>query len=381
MSNGALAIEVVPGVARIPEDEWQALHAVAPDESSPFMEWGFLVSLEEANTLGRKSGWLPQILCVRREGRLIAAAPAYVKLHSQGEFVFDFAFAELAGRLGIEYYPKLLAGVPFTPATGRRFLTGSGEDRPALLEALGLGLLELARTLELSSVHVNFAQPDEIAALTALGFHERHGVQFHWHRRDARTFDDYLARFNSKRRNQLRREAREPEALGIRIETLRGDDLEDDGLVDVAFELYKSTVDKFVWGRQYLNRRFFDVVRRRMRGKMELVLARRDGTPIAGAINFASARRLYGRYWGAREEVRFLHFNVCYYHGIRECLARGLEVFEPGAGGEHKLARGFEPTVQRSAHWFADRRLREPIAAFLSRERDAIAGGCSEEED
>jgi uncharacterized protein len=333
-----------------------------------------LASLEEGGTLGKTKGWIPKILLVRdRKGGLLAAAPAYVKLHSQGEFVFDFAFANLAERIGVRYYPKLLIGVPFTPARGRRLLTRAGEDRAALCATLARALPLVARELGVSSVHVNFALDDEIAALSASDFTERHGIQYQWHRRDAQTFDDYLARFDSKRRNQIKRELREMDSERIAIDVLKGDALDDDRLIALAFDLYKSTVDKFYWGHQYLTLEFFRIVRRRMREGMELVLARSaDAAPLGGAINFASGRRLYGRYWGAVRDVRFLHFNVCYYAGVRECLARRLEVFEPGAGGEHKLARGFEPTITKSAHWFRDPRIGEPIARYLDREREAI---------
>jgi predicted N-acyltransferase len=258
--------------------------------------------------------------------------------------------------------------------TGRRFLTAGGSDRPRLMRALADALLELAKEVGASSVHVNFAREDEIALLAENGFVERHGVQYHWYRRDAERFDDYLARFTSKKRNQVKRERRAIEEEGIRIETLRGGELEGDQMARLMFALYKSTVDKFYWGHQYLNLDFFRAAPTRMKEKMELVLARkRSGEPVAGAINFAGERRLYGRYWGAIEDVRFLHFDVCYYRGIEECLARGFEVFEPGAGGEHKLVRGFEPTMTKSAHYFADRRLRSIIEPHIARERAAIA--------
>jgi predicted N-acyltransferase len=363
---------LVSGVSEIDEEDWNAL--VGGPDGSPFVEWGFLSSLEDAGTLGKKAGWVPRIVAVRDRGRLIAAAPAYLKSHSQGEFVFDFAFADLAGRLGLRYYPKLLVGVPFTPATGGRLLTVEGADRLALMRVLASALIEMARELRLSSVHVNFAKPDEVALLREQGFVERHGIQYHWYRRGAERFDDYLARFNSKRRNQLKRERRELADQGIGIETLVGDALEDERITRLAFELYKSTVEKFYWGHQYLNLEFFRIVRERMKGKLELVLARKkDGEPVAGALNIGGARRLYGRYWGAREEIRFLHFNVCYYRGIEECIARKLDVFEPGAGGEHKLVRGFEPTVTQSAHWFADERFGGMIARYVGEEREAIA--------
>ncbi|MCK6550194.1 GNAT family N-acetyltransferase [Myxococcota bacterium] len=358
---------------------WDALVAAPGEERSPFLAHAFLASLEDAGTLGPKAGWIPQLVAVHRVDdrgarTLVAAAPAYVKLHSQGEFVFDFAIADAAQRAGLRYYPKLLVAVPFTPVTGARLLTHPTEDRAALVAVLARSLVTLAKELECSSVHVNFAREDEVAALAEAGFEERHGIQYHWFRRGAATYDDYLARFVSKRRNQLRRERREMADAKITIDTLRGERLAEKGIAKLAFELYKSTVDKFYWGRQYLDLRFFELATKRCQGTMELVLAKSaDGEPLGGAINFASDRRLYGRYWGAREDVKFLHFNVCYYRGIEETITRGLDVFEPGAGGEHKLVRGFEPTITRSAHWFADPRFHDAIASFLARERAAIA--------
>lgn len=324
--------------------------------------------------LGRREGWIPRFVCLWRGSKLIAAAPAYLKLHSQGEFVFDWAFADLAQRSGLQYYPKLLVAVPFTPAGGRRLLTAAGEDRPALLKELANVLMALEGELGVSSVHVNFARDDELAALAAAGMIERHGIQYHWQRRDAVSIDDYLARFNSKKRNQIKREIRSLGEEGISLSRVHGAGFDEPGILKTAFELYKSTVDKFHWGRQYLNPKFFQLLAKRYRDHLEMVVARdREGVIVGGAINIAGEKRLYGRYWGAREEHKFLHFNVCYYRGIEECVTRGLDVFEPGAGGEHKLVRGFEPAITKSAHHFAHPRLHEVLGAHIEREREAVA--------
>ncbi len=300
---------------------------------------------------------------------MVAASPAYLKTHSQGEFVFDHAFADLAQRSGIQYYPKLLVAVPFTPAGGRRVLTLPGEDRPQLLRAMGIALLEVERELGVSSVHINFAREDEIAAFSEQGFVERWGMQFHWYRRDAATFDDYLARFNSKKRNMIKREVRSVGEQNITLSRVTGDQLLEPKLMDTAFAIYKSTIDKLYWGRQYLNAQFFRLLGERFRDHLELIVARSDGKIIAGAINVASKTRLYGRYWGCLEDRNFLHFNVCFYQGIEECIERKLDIFEPGAGGEHKLVRGFDPTITRSAHHFADARLHDVLGRWMEKER------------
>jgi predicted N-acyltransferase len=321
--------------------------------------------LEDAGTLGERTGWIPRFPIVRRGTRIIAAAPSYVKSHSMGEFVFDWGWAEAAERIGIAYYPKLLIGVPFTPVTGRRLLTAPSEDRAPLLRMLARLLIQVAELMELSSVHVNFATEEELTALEAEGFLRREGIQYHWFRRGESTFDDYLARFNSKQRNQIKRERREVERQDVIISIEPGEKIEP----REAFELYKTTIDKFYWGRQYLNRKVFELWKERMPERIQLVAARREGSMVAGAFNFIKGKRLYGRYWGAFEEIPHLHFNVCYYTGIEQCFACGLDVFEPGAGGEHKLSRGFEPTVQLSAHWIRDRRFREMLRLHLAQER------------
>ena len=347
---------------------WDALLGDG-DDASPFLEHRFLQSLEDAGTLGEDLGWIPRYPLVWRDDALIAAAPAYVKLHSQGEFVFDWGWADAAMSAGIRYYPKLLVGVPFTPVTGRRLLTAPGEDRASLMELLSGLLVELCDHMSMSSAHVNFATKEEVEALEAVGFLRREGLQYHWLRHGNEDLDGYLARFNSKRRNQIKRECRAPEKEGIEIRTITGDEL-DTSAMDIAFALYKSTIDKFHWGRQYLNRDLFELFRERLADRTEIVLAKRDDEVLAGAVNFAKNKRLYGRYWGCFSEVKHLHFNVCYYHGVQRCLELGRDAFEPGAqGGPHKLPRGFEPTIMHSAHYLVDERLRHAIGRHLLGER------------
>ncbi|MCB9651338.1 MAG: GNAT family N-acetyltransferase [Deltaproteobacteria bacterium] len=371
LSPEPLTVEIVDSVGAVPAEAWDALLG-PPDEASPFLQHRFLRALEEAGTLGPDTGWIPRIPLVKRGDVLVAAAPAYVKLHSQGEFVFDFSWAHFAEQAGLPYYPKLLVGVPFTPVTGRRLLTREGEDRPALMAAMGEVFEELCRAMDLSSVHVNFACEDEVAALVSQGYLHKLGIQYHWRRHGERSFEEYLGRFNSKRRNQLRRERRGFAEQGLSFSVHRGAEL-DDADVKTAFRIYKTTVDKFYWGRQYLNLKVFQLWAARMGDAMELVAARdANGAIVAGAVNFASSRRLFGRYWGTFQEVRNLHFEVCYYRGIEEALERGLDVFEPGAGGEHKLVRGFEPTLMHSAHLLVDQRLHGAIGRHLEEERRRV---------
>ncbi|MEQ8277290.1 MAG: GNAT family N-acetyltransferase [Deltaproteobacteria bacterium] len=349
-------------------EQWDRLLDAA---SSPFVEHRFLASLERAGVLGADNGWVPRFPVVKKDGVVVAAAPAYVKFHSMGEFVFDHSWASFAERAGLRYYPKLLVGVPFTPVTGARLLTHPDEDRDLLLGVLGGVLVEMCRAFELSSVHVNFARSDEIEALERGGFMVRHGIQYHWYRHDEEGFDAYLARFKSKRRNQIKREVRETEKQGVTIRTLTGDELTPD-LAPTAYRIYRSTVDKLVWGRRYLEQVVFEEWFRTMKERVELVVAEKDERIIAGAVNFAKNGRLYGRYWGCFEELRHLHFNVCYYHGIQRAFERGYDVFEPGAGGEHKLVRCFEPTVMKSAHLIREPALHEAIGNYLESERVAV---------
>ncbi|MGF1508768.1 MAG: GNAT family N-acetyltransferase [Myxococcota bacterium] len=364
-----LTVEVVEGASEVDPQDWDPL--VGAEDASPFVEWRFLQSLERAGTIQAQTGWIPRFPVVKRGPKVIAAAPAYIKLHSQGEFVFDFAWADLCHRLGIEYYPKLLVGVPFTPVTGPRLLVHPDEDPVALRRSLAEVLMEMCRAMELSSVHVNFTSPEEADALAEAGFMRRFGLQYHWSRQGQTSFDEYLGRFNSKRRNQLKRERRELEKQGVTIRTLGGEAL--CGKARLAFRLYRSTVDKFFWGRRYLTEKAFEVWTQELQDTLRLVVAETaSGEVVAGAVNFEKGSRLYGRYWGCFRELRHLHFNVCYYHGVQECLEKGLDVFEPGAGGEHKRVRGFEPTLMHSAHYVRDPRVHDLIARHLEAEREAV---------
>lgn len=358
--------ELHPGVASLPQAEWDQL--VGPD-GSPFAEWGFLASLEDAGAVGKESGWEARPLIARTDGRLVAACPLYVKSHSEGEFVFDWGWADAAQQAGIRYYPKLLVGVPFTPAGGRRFLLAPGEDPEDWRAAFGLALRKLADENQISSVHVNFCEREEADALTSSGYETRVGVQYQWFNHDYGDFEGYLQAFRSKRRNQIRRELRELEGQGVRIETYVGADIPDK-LFGPMFRFYLSTIRHKFYGRQYLNPEVFELFKERFRERLCFIVALRDGEPIAGTFNVLKNGVLYGRYWGADVQLRNLHFNVCYYAAIRYCIENGINRFEPGAGGDYKQLRGFDATPTWSAHYVADPRLRAAVARFLKQERE-----------
>jgi len=363
-----MRLEICANLSNIDRADWDALVS----DQSPFLEWGWLASLESAGCVGPDTGWLPQHLTLWEGKRLIGACPLYVKGHSRGEFVFDQAWAEAAQRAGLRYYPKLLAAVPFTPATGRRLLTHPQADRPTLLRTLSSALVEICGRSGFSSVHVNFCEADERGALAAAGFHTRTGYQFQWHRQETWTsFDDYLGAFRSKRRVQIRRERAELVTQQITIRALQGDEISDD-LFEPMFRLYKSTIEKHYWGQQYLNRELFDRLRLHWRNRLVFFVAMRGDELVAGTFTVRKGNTLYGRYWGTFAELRHLHFNVCYYASIEYCLREGLTRFEPGAGGEFKFLRGFDPHPTYSMHFIADRRFGAAVADFLQREENAV---------
>jgi len=341
-------------------------------EESPFLEWGWLASLEESGCASAESGWLPQHLTLWDGDRLVGACPLYVKGHSQGEFVFDHGWADAAHRAGLRYYPKLLVASPFTPAAGARFLAAPGADHDEVIRVLGAVLLDLCRQNKFSSVHVNFCRPHEAAVLEQVGFARRTGYQFQWTNGGWNSFDDYLGAFRSKRRVQIKRERRELESQGVTITVHEGDNIGDE-LFAPMFQLYKSTIDKLYWGRQYLNAKLFDLLRQRWRHRLCFFIARRDGKIVAGTFTVRKGDVLYGRYWGAFEELRYLHFNVCYYASIEHCLRSGIARFEPGAGGEFKYLRGFDARPTESMHFLNDPRLAKAVEEFLARERRTVS--------
>ncbi|MBM2806639.1 MAG: uncharacterized protein HW419_4532 [Deltaproteobacteria bacterium] len=352
-----ISLRVIQNIADVARERWDALAGGA----TPFLKWDWLESLERSGCVNEKSGWLPHHIVVEKGAELVAACPMYLKLHSMGEFVFDYEWAEAAHRAGIQYYPKMLVGVPFTPVTGNRFLTADGEERGQLIQFMGQALAKIAADNKISSVHVNFCLADEREALAAIGFFPRNGIQYHWQNRRFNSFDDYLASFRSDRRNKVKRERREVTQRGITIRAYEGAELTRDHL-RTMFRLYKGHVDRLYYGRQYLTREFFDELHKRFAANLSLMLAERDGKFIAGTFNVRDDKAMYGRYWGCSEEHPFLHFNVCYYSAIEHSIKLGLDRFEAGAGGSFKQLRGLEHALHR-------RRQVSPRRGGLSRTR------------
>jgi predicted N-acyltransferase len=366
-----LELTVHGSIREIPAPAWDALWAHEPARASPFVRHAFLAALEESGSASRRSGWHPRHLALRRGGTLLAAAPAYRRDGSDGDFSRDWHWAAAAQRAGLPYYPKLLLAVPFSPATGRRVLVAEGEPRGEIVRAVVREARAVAESEGMHAVQVLFPDGEEAAELEAAGLMTRVDFQYHWRNEGYGKPDDFLARFPSKRRNALRRERRAPSEQGISIRTVPGDELslDPEGWAKACFALHRRTTDGMAWGMRWVNQRFYERALAAMPDALEVVEARRDGRMIAMAFNVASAERLYGRYWGCSEDHPFLHFNVALYHSIDECIRRGVKVFEGGAGGEHKIARGFEPAETWSAHAFLDPRLDGSVRRHVELER------------
>jgi uncharacterized protein len=365
-------LRVLAAVSEVRRADWDALLSPA---STPFVRHPWLQALERSGCATARTGWDPRHLTLWRGNELIAAAPAYAREGSDGDFSRDWDLAASLSRGRIGYYPKLALTVPFTPCTGERLLVAPGEDRAGCAERIVHAARKLCADEGYPTWQVLF--PDEPGAreLEQAGMALRVSWQFHWKNEGYGSMADFLARFNSKRRHMLRREMAAPAEQGIEIRTVRGEELLRDpaAWAKRAHALHRSTVDKLMWGRRWLNEKFYLSAFAEMPDAVEVVGAFRGAELIAGAFNVASTDRLYGRYWGCFEEHPFLHFNVCYYHSIADCIARGLQVFEGGAGGEHKLARGFLPALTYSAHGFTDARLDRAVREHLARERPARA--------
>ena len=361
-------LRIVQSIADIEQEAWDSL--LKPGDR-PFLSWTFLEALERTGCVAPDRGWLPfHLTAWGPSDELIAAAPAYIKNDGMGDFSRDWAFGDAVRAAGGRFYPKLVVGVPFSPVTGRRILA-----EPDLDPALAAGMLvqlavHSAREVGIASIHVLYHSEEEAKALAGAGLVRRVMVQYHWHNYDYGTPEDWLARLRSKRRTQCRRERREPARQGIAIRTVRGEEIaaEPERWAETAFRLYCTTCDRYMWGGRYLNRELFGDLFGKLDNAVELVVAERGGRVVAGAINLRSDTHLYGRYWGCHEQHRFLHFNVCLYHSIDECIARGVQVFEGGAGGEHKISRGFEPAPVYSSHLFMDEKLNQLLGAALSRD-------------
>lgn len=370
-SSGA-TFRVVSSLADIPRAAWDAVANPAGEPFNPFLSHDFLWSLEESGSATRRTGWLGQHLVLDGENaQPVAILPCYLKSHSMGEYVFDHGWADAFERAGGSYYPKLQASVPFTPATGRRLLVAdaaSAEERQHLLMAAGATLTE---KIGASSLHITFMTEDEWKLAGELGYLQRTDQQFHFFNEDYRDFEDFLEALSSRKRKTIRRERRAALEGDIEIRLLTGSDITEDAW-DAFFAFYMDTGSR-KWGRPYLNRTFFSLIGERMADRILLAMAYREGRPIAGALNFIGSDTLYGRYWGAIEEHPFLHFELCYYQAMEWGIAHGMKVVEAGAQGEHKLARGYQPSPTYSAHWIANDGFRHAVADYLQSERRQVA--------
>ncbi len=374
MDGSKIEVEAIRRIADLPAAEWDACACPEAADGTrprdPFTTHRFLAALEDSRSVGPGTGWEPHHLVARHEGEVVAVAPLYAKGHSQGEYIFDHSWAHAYERAGGRYYPKLQIAVPFTPATGRRFLTRPGFEGPgraALIE----GAVALASGNRLSSVHVTFCTEDEAQAGAALGLMHRTSQQYHWSNPGYGSFDDFLASLSSRKRKNIRKERDQARAFGGEIVQLTGADLRPEHW-DAFWTFYQDTGSR-KWGTPYLTRSFFDIAHRTLADDMLLVLALRGGRPVAGALNFIGRDCLYGRYWGCVEDHPCLHFELCYYQAIDYAIAHALPRVEAGAQGEHKLARGYLPVTCHSLHWIADAGFRRAVADFLSAERQAIA--------
>ena len=351
--------KIASGVSGINAAAWDRL-----TNEDPFVGHAFLSALEDSGSVGPGTGWTPAPILVEDEAdHLLAAAPAYLKSHSQGEYVFDHGWAEAWQRAGGEYYPKLQVAVPFTPVPGPRLL---GKRPQQLLSAIEAVTVQH----DMSSAHVTFIDDAALAECERRGWLVRHGVQYHWFNRGYGNFDDFLGALSSRKRKAIRKER--AEALEkVEIRTLRGSEIGPNEW-DAMWAFYQDTGSR-KWGRPYLTREFFDLVGARMGDSVLLFLACRDGQPIAGALNFIGQNALYGRYWGCTEELPFLHFELCYYRAVEWAIDHGLSSVQAGAQGEHKVARGYEPVITQSAHFIPNLSFREAVAQFLEVEREGVA--------
>ena len=368
-----IEVQVLGSLRQIAAADWDA--CACPEVADggrprdPFTTHRFLLALEDSGSVGPGTGWQPQYLTAYADGQLIACAPLYAKGHSQGEYIFDFNWAHAYEQAGGRYYPKLQIAVPFTPATGRRFLVRPGYEGMGH-SALVQGAVQFAENNSLSSLHITFCSEVEAEVGQDMGLMHRASQQFHWLNDGYSSFDDFLAALSSRKRKNIRKERAQAQGFGGDIRTYSGADLRPEHW-DAFWEFYQDTGSR-KWGTPYLTRAFFDIAQETLADDMALVLAERDGVPVAGALNFIGRDTLYGRYWGCTEHHPCLHFELCYYQAIDLAIAMGLARVEAGAQGEHKLARGYLPTQTHSLHWVGDAGFARAIENYLDAERTAV---------
>ena len=376
MAAKEITLKVVNAIGEVPAAAWDACANPQPigrsntdskPDYNPFISHDFLSSLELSGSVRNRAGWQPMHLVAEDGSAIVGVVPCYAKSHSQGEYVFDHGWADAYERAGGDYYPKLQVAVPFTPAQGRRLLVRPGDHADAVRNALADSLADICKRSNASSVHVTFLTEAEWRMLGSRNYLQRTHRQFHWANEAYDSFDAFLAALSSRKRKTIRREREDALSNGISIDWLTGADLTE-SVWDTFFEFYMETGSR-KWGRPYLTRSFYSIVGEKMRDKILLVMAKRNGRYIAGAINFIGSDTLFGRHWGCIEHHPFLHFEVCYYQAMQFAIERKLAHVEAGAGGSHKVTRGYMPTTTYSAHYIADPRLRRAIDDFLSHER------------
>jgi uncharacterized protein len=354
-------------IADLPAEQWNRLAG----DDSPFLRHEFLDAMERHACVGESLGWVPQHLALRdQDGRLVAAAPCYLKFNSYGEFVFDWSWADAYRRKGLRYYPKLVVASPYTPATGPRLLTGNSPERERYARTLIQGAIRVAEDAGVSSLHWLFTAGDEQTLLERQGLLRRVGYQFHWHNRDYGSFDDFLGTFTAEKRKKVKRERRRVSEAGVRVRRILGDQVTEAEWA-TFHRLYCDTFDKR-GGIPTFSLPFFQTIGETMGESLLLVLAEYDKNIVAAAFDLIGARSLYGRHWGCFQDFHSLHFEACYYQGLEYCIENGLARFEPGAQGEHKVSRGFLPIPTWSAHWIADPAFHDAIARFVSLEAEGM---------
>ena len=356
-------LKTLDTIESIDADVWDQLCVQTGASYNPFISHAFLAALEKSNSVCENAGWVPRHLLLESQGQAVGAAPAYLKLHSRGEYIFDHHWADAYQRAGGQYYPKLLIAAPFTPATGPRFLGQNTSVRTALAQ----GACEVAKALRVSSLHVNFVHESDIICSADAPYLHRESAQYHWLNRGYESFDAFLAALSSRKRKAIRKERRQATESGLTIRQLRADEITQD-IWDAFWVFYQDTGAR-KWGSPYLTRTFFSIIAETMADQLLMIVAENQGKPIAAALNFIGGDALYGRYWGCTEYHPFLHFEICYYQAIDFAIEHNLARVEAGAQGEHKIARGYEPVTTKSLHWIADPGFRVAIDNYLAAER------------
>ena len=374
MSDNSISIKVVKSIAELDREEWNSCAIFYSADGldkieDPFTSYDFLDALEKSKSVGENTGWLPYHLAAIRKNKLIGAVPLYLKSNSQGEYIFDYNWAQAFERAGGRYYPKLQISVPFTPVTGRRLLVS--KNAPSNTASLLLkSAIELCKKNKLSSLHTTFCNKQEFELGQKLGMLGRVSQQFHWLNNGYGNFGDFLNALSSRKRKNINKERLKANNFGGEIEILTGSEIKKDHW-NYFWKFYQDTGIK-KWGTPYLTRQFFDQIHETMRSKILLILAKKEGNYIAGALNFIGSDTLFGRYWGCIEDYPFLHFEVCYYRAIEFAIAHGLKKVEAGAQGEHKLARGYVPAETFSLHWIAEKGFSKAVEEYLISEKDAV---------